>query len=209
MDINNIVTKISGYVTCKSPYYQCRVTMDKRNVYEFNKGVNKCYEEFDSPSNGISYLISMYKFIDKKMIFPETSIEVNGESISLEELSKYAFYVETNTSELNRKSVRTLIKQGLQKSKENYTIEQIIEMFQLSHERLDCPPSKCGNERYRSLVAIGVAQGKQIFCFPWMSKKMYEYFKGHISFVEEKLTELNKIVIMPLSPLTRETGRQE
>ena len=47
------------------------------------------------------------------------------------------------------------------------------------------------------MVAIGYAFGKQIVCFPWLSKIRYSYFYNHIKYVVDTLTTLGAIVIVP------------
>ena len=38
-----------------------------------------------------------------------------------------------------------------------------------------------------------------IYVFPWLSKKLTQYYMGHIEHVFEVLSELNKIALLPTS----------
>ena len=58
-------------------------------------------------------------------------------------------------------------------------IEQLKTMLGLSEERLDRPLYQCSNERWRATIAIGLAQGKRLFAFPWMNPN---FVKSYLPF---------------------------
>lgn len=198
MIIDDIKIQNDGYVYCKSQYYQCMDTLNESQVFEFKKGINILEGDIDSSNFAISYLISMYEKVDKRLLSMEHTAIVNGEKMSLRELSSYACYIDINNKDFKNKTVKNLIKSGVKKSGVDFTVEQLIEMFCLTERRINLAPLKCGNERHRAMVAIGLAQGKDIFCFPWYSYKMYEYLKPSIDLIEERLTGLGKIMILPV-----------
>lgn len=53
--------------------------------------------------------------------------------------------------------------------RKDFTVEKIIELFGLSKDRLSYKVEELSWERWRASMAIGFAQGKSIYCFPWCS----------------------------------------
>lgn len=70
------------------------------------------------------------------------------------------------------KSVRKLIMQGIKKNKLDCTPDDIKALFELDDQRFERPVKCVGNERFRAMAAIGYAYGKQVYCFPWLSKSV-------------------------------------
>jgi len=48
------------------------------------------------------------------------------------------------------------------------------------------------------MAAIGFCHKKQVFCFPWLSKKRFDYYRGNITDVLNVLESLGKIIILPI-----------
>ena len=105
---------------------------------------------------------------------------------------------ETNCLFPRTRTVRYLIYKGLKSSKLQLTIEQIAEKFKLT-DRIDKPLKANGNEKYRAMAAIAFAYGKQIFCFPWFSKKRFEYYETTIKFLLDIFIQEKKTVVFPVS----------
>lgn len=208
MKIHSIRVLNNGYIKCNGEYFKHNDFLDEQNIYEFFKGINILVGEIDTSIYAISYLISMYNRIDKKLLFMPFSATVNGEKMSLAELCSYSCYMDV-TYPLFRtnKSVRKLVIKGLKKSGIKMTVAQIKNLFQLSDDRFERPIKRNGNEKYRAMAAVAVAYGKQIFCFPWFSKKMYAYFQTNFNFLFDRLNQLDMIVIFPTSQDGQGTGK--
>ncbi len=88
--------------------------------------------------------------------------------------------------------------QGLKKYGRLETPENIRDMFHINSERFNRTLVGVGNEIFRSMAAIGFCHEKQVFCFPWLSKKRFNYYHGNITDVLNILESLGKIIILPI-----------
>lgn len=188
-----------GYVLCKSKFYTARDVLSDR-VFDFTLGVNKLVGGIDSGNWAVSYLLSMYKYKSKDFtLSKDPAITVNNDRISLDEFSKCSCYMDTIHPMFSKKtSVDKLVAKGLKKSKADTTSEKIRELFCIDQERFTRPLSQVGNEIFQVMAAIGYANGKDVFCFPWLSDERYRYYQVRIDAVTEILASLDKVVILPL-----------
>ncbi len=201
MKIENINIKGEAYVHCRAKFYiaQDGLSLDKN--YTFKLGINKLIGEIDSDIWGVSYCMSMYKYRKKDFIlFENIDVTVNNLTMSLDELSKYTCYLDDIYYPLfnTRKSVRKLIEQGIKKSRLSSTPDEIKSFFGLDSERYERRVQYVGNERFRAMAAIGYAHGKQVYCFPWLSKKRFDSYHGNITYLLDMLEELGMIAIVPI-----------
>ena len=97
-----------------------------------------------------------------------------------------------------KKTVKRLIECGLKRSKLPYTSTEILDIFGVQEHHREISVNKTGTEQYKAMCAIGFSYGKEIFCFPWFSKSRYEAFVVHLNYTLKVLSDLNKIVILPL-----------
>lgn len=200
--INKIEFCHEDSVFCKSRFYTCCDILYKRKPFCFLQGVNKLVGDIDDGNFAVSYLLSMYDKINKKhMFYSQPDLKVNDEETSLKELTKYCCYLDEREYPLfksKRKTVRQLIEKGLKKSGIKKTCQEICDLFLLTDCRLDRPIYAVGNERFRSMAAVGYAHGKEVFCFPWLSKKMFNYYTNNILWLLDILEELKVIAIVPV-----------
>ena len=198
MDINKIEIQIDGYVMCKSSFYTVYDVIDDRK-FEFHTGLNLLEGDIDSGAFGVSYLIPMYKKAIQEAVFLPSEPLVNGQSMTLSEISKFSCYLDQSYGLFSsRKTVRNLVEHGLRKSKLPYSSDDICRMFEMSDFRFERRISGTGNERYKAMAAIGFSYGRQVFCFPWFSRMRYGAFNLHMPSLLNTLTDLKKIVILPL-----------
>lgn len=195
-DIKNGFSIIQdGYIKCKSSRYTCYTTINNEE-FHFSPGLNILKGDIDE-SWAISYLLSMYSERPKDFTLdfpPEIVVEDNR--IPLSELSESVCYIDECYSLFkSKKQVKSLIEKGIASNNNKMPADEIIQIFSL--ERLDRRISYCGNEKWRSMCAIGCAYGKDIFCFPWISRKMGKYYQGHLKKVISELCRLQKIIILP------------
>ena len=196
MKIDNVSIELDGYVKCISCFYTVEDVIGTRKVFYFQKGENKLLGSIDSGIFAISYLIGTAK--TKKSVLDNPVVKINNEVTTFAELYKYSCYIDTSYPLFaSNKSVKSLIIEGLKKSNIKKQYEEIKNLFSLDDERINRPLKACGNEKIRAMAAIGYAFGKQIFCFPWLSKIRYSYFYNHIKYVVDTLTTLGATVIVP------------
>lgn len=198
--IKEIDVSIDCGVICKSNFYNSHDVLNDFTKFKFSSGVNMLVGDIDSGIWAVSYILSMYKHL-KKMIYYHKSVAVDGKETTFEEITEYCCYLDQTQYPLfssKRKSVRKLIEKGLKISHLEKTADEIIELFCLDSERVERPICCVGNERFRAMAAVGYAFGKQVFCFPWLSKKMFEYYTNNILWTLEMLEKLEMIVIVPV-----------
>ena len=198
MDINKIKIRNDGYVDCESSFYKvCDVLQGQE--FNFARGINILKGDIDSGIFAISYFISMYDKINHKVLFQPQEAIVDGKAMQLSELSKQACYLDQSYRLFaSRKPVSDLVVQGLKQSKIVYSVDEIRNMFEIEKFRFDLPVDATGNERFKIMAAIGFCFGKQIFCFPWMSRMRFECFEAHTKKGLDVLESMGKIVILPI-----------
>ena len=201
--IKEILVSNEGGLCCKSNFYTSHDAVVSSVKFKFTTGVNMLVGDIDSGIWGMSYLLSMFNRIDiKKSCFQYPLVAtVNGNEMPLKELTKHCCYLDQEQYPLflsKRKTVRQLIDTGVKKSQSALKPNEIIELFALSSERLDRPICYVGNERFRAMAAVGFAFSKQVFCFPWLSKKMFDYYNNNILWLLDTLEKSEAIAIVPV-----------
>ncbi len=102
------------------------------------------------------------------------ALSLNGKLTSRKELQQLSCILKSTVVEEKRsiwgeRTVRKQILRGLAQSHSNYSLQEIIQIFQLTPERLDRPLRQYSGEGWRASLAIGFAYGKKIFVCPWLS----------------------------------------
>ncbi len=200
MKIESINVRNDGYVHCKSGFYHSQDSTDYKTEYIFTTGINWLIGEIDSGCWAVSYLLSMYKWRPKDFIlFEKPEITVNDTVMSLEELSKYTCYMEEKIYPLysTKQPIEKLVMHGIKKNKLDYSPEEIRDLFHMDSERFTRPIKAVGHEIFRAMAAIGYVHNKQVFCFPWLSKKRYDAYQLHMPDLMNILESLKMIVIVP------------
>lgn len=99
-------------------------------------------------------------------------------------------------------SIRKALENAVKKYHTYSNISEIVEDFHLTPDRLDYGLSRnCEWEKWRASLAIGYANHKKIFCFPWMNT-MFFYdcmYNSSVFRLFKKLTEEGAIIILPTS----------
>lgn len=200
MTIECISVKNEGYVYCKSSFYSAQDCLSSNTSYTFSVGINKLIDEIDSGVWAVSYLLSMYKHrFNDFILFEEPKVSVNDSIVSLNDISEYSCYMDKLYPLFSTQdSVRKLVSRGLEKAKLNYSSDDIRELFHIDNERFERPITGVGNEIFRAMSAVGYAYGKKVYCFPWLSKKRFNGYHGHIVDLLDILEKLKKVVILPL-----------
>ncbi len=198
--ITNICIQNDGYIQCESAFYQTLDILHPDIKINIHTGINYLYGEIDSGNWGISYLLSMYPYrLSNMQLFMPAEANVDDVRMSLEELSQYTCYMDLSHPLFSlEKTVRELVSNALQKSGIPETVEHIREKFFLDAERYNRPLTQVGNEIFRMMAAIGYCEGKQVFCFPWMSRMRFESYHSQLTTTFDILASLGKIVIVPV-----------
>lgn len=200
--MEKIFLNLNAKTKCISSFYTALCGTDALKQYEFEKGINILHGGIDSDVWAVSYLISMNKTsaCEKNTVYYEEPVVlIDSNKSTLEDLAKVSCYIDrSNTSLFSKRTVRSRIETALKKTRTDHTPESIKELFGLDGQRFERPVIHCGNEALRAMCAIAFCEGKKVFCFPWLSKKLYEYNEYNLNFTVELLKSLGCFVILPL-----------
>ena len=199
MKIESVNVRNDGYVDCKSGFYTSQDLIYEQTKYSFTTGINWLIGEIDSGCWAVSYLLSMYKWRPKDFIlFRDPQVTVNDTVMSLDEISKYTCYLNRLYPLFSTKRpIEKLVMHGIKKNKLDYSPEEIRDLFHMDSERFTRPLTGVGHEIFRAMAAIGYVHNKQVFCFPWLSKKRYDGYNLHMPDLMSILESLKMIVIVP------------
>jgi len=202
MKIENIIFNNHGYVKCRGSFYTVLDLLgeEEHEEHVFSRGINWLQGEIDSGIWAKSYFLSMFPYRKKDfVIFDEPMVMINNQPMSMKEFSKYSCYMdELYPLFSSRKSVRQLVEKGIRKHGLNCTSEAIRNLFEMDLRRFDIPLKQVGNARFRCMASIAYSNNKEVYCFPWLSKMRFDYYHGNLSWLINKLKELDKVVIVPL-----------
>lgn len=107
-------------------------------------------------------------------------ILVNNDKVSSESLRKTYSCMVGDESELRRfgfmhMTIKEQIKYGVRRRRSyGNSYDQIVEKFSLSDSVLNRRIVNVGTERWRASMAIGYANGKIIYCLPWMNAQGFK-----------------------------------
>ena len=197
IDFEGIIINADGYVLCESDFYKCLDIISPQNSFELTRGVNYLEGEIDSGVWAVSYLLSMYTHKSKN--FTLYNCSVNKGDISLKELIDISCYMDKSFPLFNsHKTVYEMVCKGLKDGGMHIEAEQIRMMFGIDEERFNRPFSGTGNEIFKAMAAVGYCYNKKLFCFPWLSRKRFESYHKHLTYLLEVLEKLGMIVVVPI-----------
>ena len=201
MKIKNIVFgHNTSYVSCKSVGYSVSTNViGSQDLYQFITGINYLDGEIDSGFWAVSYLLSMYRKHSKDFIlFRSPEVEINGNTMPLEELLPYSCYMDRHYPLYStRKTIRQMVTRGIKKNHLDMSADDVRDLFQLDSQRFERPLQQVGNEKFRCMGAIGYVYGKQVYCFPWLSASRFEAYHGNMTWLLDTLKSLEMIAIVP------------
>ncbi|MCD1260545.1 hypothetical protein B5M42_017220 [Paenibacillus athensensis] len=117
-------------------------------------------------------------------------------------LSKVGCYVGEgylNKRFLGEKTIRQQIMQGLKENRSSFSLQEILDLFELSSSRLDRKLDQISNERWNASAAIGFAHGKRIYSFPWLNTAWIHRLNQRIEHCVTVLKQYGAIVLIPTS----------
>ena len=192
----------NGYITCRCEHEAMMSHLnDFARELTFTIGVNVLRSEPDSGSWALSYMLSMYRHRPHDFIMDPPSIKVDGQSVTLRELTKSACYLDTLDPLFSsrRRSVESLVTAGIRKNKLSVSPREIMELCGMTECGINRPVNATGTEKLNAMAAIGHCWGRHVFCLPWMSKNSVCGFGLHMDALLKGLTTLGHIVIYPHS----------
>lgn len=169
-------------------------------TYNFIEGLHFIVGNIYEGGWSLSYALSAGK--DKYRNKPkdvETKIFLNNKLCKIEDIRKQSCYLAESKKD-NSKSIYRRIELGIKKNKEFKSPNDIIDLLQLGDqtERLKRPLKYTGNFCWIFSLAIGIANGKKIFCFPWLNKREIEVFDVQFEMMSEAIKKIGGILIVPI-----------
>ncbi len=203
MKIESIEITNTGYINCRSCYYTTCDVFSGLLTYHFVSGLNIRTGDIDSEIWGISYLLSMYQYDrnkkNQKCLASPLTVTVNNHIVDLERFWPCSCYMdEIYPLFASKRTVEHQVLKGIKKNGFKETPEEIREMFHIDKNRFMRPLSGVGNEKFRCMAAIGYVNRKEVFCFPWLSRRRFDGFHKHMEDLFDILCSLEKILIVPL-----------
>lgn len=141
--------------------------------------------------------------------FYSGKIFVDNEEVSIEYLNKNSWYIGNDRAninkhrlfkrktKINKDTIKAQILKGINDSKCNLEYEEIKRLFKISDERVDRNIRYVSGERWKASAAIGYANRKKIFCYPWLNSKDIELLHDQIKQTVDVLLKSGCIVIIP------------
>ena len=132
----------------------------------------------------------------------EGRVYIDNQESSMEYIIENSWYVGLdlkNTGKLFKKkqTIRQQIEYGIHNFKQESDVGKIQSIFNISEERIDRSIKYVSGERWKASAAIGYANGRKIFCYPWMNSRDIEHLKEQLFDVIKYLTDSGCIVIIP------------
>ncbi len=193
--MENLHINTNGFfVNCRSTRCSYQTSLDS-SQFDFVVGTNLLYGDIDSGGWSLSYALSMYNYDNYDI---ELKINIDGISTTVEDLQKITCYLDALYFEtLNQTSVDEIVARNIELHNISVSSEDIRKMFHITESRFQRPLSASGNERFRCMAAIAYSMNKKIYCFPWLSKKMVEYYSVYLKDLCGVLTAMGMVVLLP------------
>lgn len=141
--------------------------------------------------------------------FYEGKIFIDDRESSIKQLIKNSWYVGTdlytynskklfgNKPKIMKKTIKEQIEIGIQNVNHDLDFGTIQRVFNLSNERVDRNIEYVSGERWKASAAIGYANGKKLFCFPWLNSKDIDKLEEQLINTVNVLLDFGCIVIIP------------
>ncbi len=78
----------------------------------------------------------------------------------------------------------------------DYATEEIRDLFYIHPARFERPLTGVGNEVFKCMAAIAYCHEKDVYCFPWLSKKRFAGYHYNMTGLLEILERLDKILYL-------------
>ena len=157
-----IVKNFSGFAVCR---FQEIVypSQTPQFTYTFTPGAYAFSGQIDN--GGWAFTYSLTALYEKDVcVYGSSEFIIDDKFVSLDFLRSKSCYLGCPKTNQSAKKQFSKIEKN-QKLKK--PLEEIKQMFGLTDERFDMPLDMTGNELWRITAALGYAQDKKIFCYPW------------------------------------------
>lgn len=146
---------------------------------------------------------SVTDFLSRKDEGDGSGVEIcwNGENCSVEDIRETVYYVTDNCGnyERNGRTVEENLKEAFQLGKLDMDYETFVSMCELREMRTwDRSMNQTGHAFWFYSALIGLALGKKIVTFPWISRREMETQSYRFNLLAQLSWELDCIVIIPV-----------
>ncbi|WP_337099313.1 hypothetical protein [Paenibacillus sp. YIM B09110] len=186
-------------IKCKPRIVGVDAHWDRLTDFNYHFSSSKVYGVVSKPGNGawaLSYLLAGRVKQDSGYVFAN-----KGSMLIQAQLKQSSCYVGDIIYRRNRfgmkyyPTVRQLLEEDPKMKEE--AIRSVVEELELSTSRMDRPLHQISNERWNATVAIGLAQGKSIFCFPYLNNDWKEQLSVRLETCGKVLRRNQSIMIIP------------
>ena len=190
----------------------CRLVQCTAEVScKFTTGLNFIFCNLQDDGWAVSHAIC-----DGSIVAPYPPIEIilNNKIISIKELNEMSYYVGAEKDKYQlpdkrwhrvKKSINDRLKAACKTT--GKSIDEIKKLFILKEERCSIPITWGSSLLEEHSTAIGFAQGKRIFCFPWMREGIAgQSYNRNWEFYVDIAKEHDLIFVIPHEPLKNSTS---
>lgn len=136
-------------------------------------------------------------------------IFINEEEKPMDYLVQRSWYVGTdlyknkahgiffNKYKIKKNTIKEQIEFGINNVRKDLEFASIQRDFKLSNERINRNIEFVSGERWKASSAIGYANGKKVFCYPWFNSKDIKQFQEQLADTINTLLNLECIVMIP------------
>lgn len=179
----------------KSQDYICK------NTFIFEKGnIYGIVCEHGGGGESISRFLSNEESLKQEKIYID---DVEAESSDIKKIGWYVGKTLYSQGIITKElSIRKALEYAIKRYKRYENVEDIIEEFHLTTDRLDYSLSRnCEWEMWRASLAIGYASNKTVYCFPWMNTLFFYdcMYNSSVFRFFNKLKSEGAVIILPTS----------
>lgn len=193
--------EVTNFLNEKNIDYIC----DGKFVFEKGK-IYGIICEYGGGGQIISSLLSNQIFCDEQKIY------IDGDELHNHNIQSIGWYVGSPiySGKLIKKeiSVRQALNYSINKYHRYNNVNEIIDEFHLTRDRLSYGLSKYSGEKWRASLAIGYVSNKVVYCFPWMNTmNFYDcLINSAVYYFFKKLKNEGAIIILPTSRIENVEG---
>ena len=195
-----LITK-ERIVSINNPFNEKSTDYISDNIFIFEKG--KIYGiicEHGGGGEAVSLLLSNQILRKEEKIYFD---DVEADAMDVQQAGWYMGKPLYSKKLIKKEvSIKKALKYAIKKYQKYENLDDIIEEFALSPDRLDYSLSRnCNWEKWRASLAIGYASNKTVYCFPWMNTlEFYDcLYNSSVFRLFKKLKDEGAIIILPTS----------
>ncbi len=201
MEKIKLVIEENRFINTQTPFGEKSQDYMCENTFIFDRG--KIYGivcEHGGGGEAVSLLLSGIMPLKQEKIY------IDNKEADAEEMKRIGWYVGKalySSGIVKRElSVRKALEFAVRKYHRYEEISEVMEEFHLTADRLDYGLSRnCEWEKWRASLAIGYANNKIVYCFPWMNSMIFYdcMYNSSVFRFFRKLTQEGAVIILPTS----------